>query len=91
MVIYGQSGAIAQMGERLHGMQEVVGSNPIGSIAWVCLRVPARERIANELVSSDFFCVDFPAILSAPVFNPCRQMHRPGGTLSGLPLVTGNW
>jgi hypothetical protein len=25
-------GAIAQMGERLHGMQEVVGSNPIGSI-----------------------------------------------------------
>ena len=26
------SGAIAQMGERLHGMQEVVGSNPIGSI-----------------------------------------------------------
>ncbi len=26
------SGAIAQLGERLHGMQEVVGSNPIGSI-----------------------------------------------------------
>ena len=25
-------GAIAQLGERLHGMQEVVGSNPIGSI-----------------------------------------------------------
>jgi hypothetical protein len=24
-------GAIAQLGERLHGMQEVVGSNPIGS------------------------------------------------------------
>jgi hypothetical protein len=29
MVLFG---AIAQMGERLHGMQEVVGSNPIGSI-----------------------------------------------------------
>ena len=28
-------GAIAQMGERLHGMQEVVGSNPIGSISQV--------------------------------------------------------
>ncbi len=26
------TGAIAQLGERLHGMQEVVGSNPIGSI-----------------------------------------------------------
>ena len=26
------NGAIAQLGERLHGMQEVVGSNPIGSI-----------------------------------------------------------
>jgi hypothetical protein len=24
-------GAIAQLGERLHGMQEVVGSSPIGS------------------------------------------------------------
>ena len=27
-----QHGALAQLGERLHGMQEVVGSNPIGSI-----------------------------------------------------------
>jgi hypothetical protein len=26
------TGALAQLGERLHGMQEVVGSNPIGSI-----------------------------------------------------------
>ena len=25
-------GAVAQLGERLHGMQEVVGSSPIGSI-----------------------------------------------------------
>ena len=32
MLILYQSGAIAQLGERLHGMQEVVGSNPIGSI-----------------------------------------------------------
>ncbi len=24
-------GAVAQLGERLHGMQEVVGSSPIGS------------------------------------------------------------
>ena len=29
------SGAVAQLGERLHGMQEVVGSTPIGSILWV--------------------------------------------------------
>ena len=32
VLILMQFGAIAQMGERLHGMQEVVGSNPIGSI-----------------------------------------------------------
>jgi hypothetical protein len=33
MLVLSLSGAIAQMGERLHGMQEVVGSNPIGSIS----------------------------------------------------------
>jgi PD-(D/E)XK endonuclease len=27
------TGAIAQLGERLHGMQEVTGSNPVGSIS----------------------------------------------------------
>ena len=32
MLILLYFGAIAQLGERLHGMQEVVGSNPIGSI-----------------------------------------------------------
>ncbi len=32
-----QFGAIAQMGERLHGMQEVVGSNPIGPILLIFL------------------------------------------------------
>ena len=32
MLILYEDGAIAQLGERLHGMQEVVGSNPIGSI-----------------------------------------------------------
>ena len=26
------NGALAQLGERLHGMQEVEGSNPLGSI-----------------------------------------------------------
>ena len=37
VLILMQFGAIAQMGERLHGMQEVVGSNPIGSILPVFL------------------------------------------------------
>ena len=32
------AGAIAQLGERLHGMQEVVGSNPIGSIFYILLQ-----------------------------------------------------
>ena len=29
-------GAVAQLGERLHGMQEVVGSIPIGSTKFFC-------------------------------------------------------
>ena len=32
MLLFVHFGALAQLGERLHGMQEVVGSNPIGSI-----------------------------------------------------------
>jgi PD-(D/E)XK nuclease superfamily protein len=28
----GKQGAVAQLGERLHGMQEVTGSSPVGSI-----------------------------------------------------------
>ena len=37
-------GALAQLGERLHGMQEVVGSNPIGSIlivSWLINTCPS--------------------------------------------------
>ena len=41
-------GAIAQMGERLHGMQEVVGSNPIGSIVY---RSEAHRAQQNDLRS----------------------------------------
>ena len=33
-------GAVAQLGERLHGMQEVVGSSPIGSTS----RNPAERK-----------------------------------------------
>ena len=39
-------GAIAQLGERLHGMQEVVGSNPIGSTFYL------SENKKAELVNS---------------------------------------
>ena len=31
MFKFSSSGAVAQLEERLHGMQEVVGSSPIGS------------------------------------------------------------
>jgi hypothetical protein len=33
-----QRGAIAQLGERLHGMQEVAGSSPAGSTSEAALR-----------------------------------------------------
>jgi hypothetical protein len=42
-------GAVAQLGERLHGMQEVVGSSPIGSTSepaiWrvQCFLAPGHE------------------------------------------------
>ncbi len=35
VLILTELGAIAQLGERLHGIQEVVGSNPIGSISYL--------------------------------------------------------
>jgi prevent-host-death family protein len=53
----GRSGAIAQLGERLHGMQEVAGSSPAGSttvgahefrnhFGWFMERAAAGEEIA---------------------------------------------
>ncbi len=41
-------GALAQLGERLHGMQEVVGSNPIGSIAQGCSEVLVGEAPPHQ-------------------------------------------
>jgi hypothetical protein len=40
-----KAGAIAQLGERLHGMQEVVGSNPIGSIVILLSPKPQTNRL----------------------------------------------
>ena len=37
-------GAVAQLGERFHGMEEVVGSNPIGSI----LVLPVARTITHH-------------------------------------------
>ena len=34
-ILTDKSGALAQLGERLHGMQEVVSSNLIGSISYL--------------------------------------------------------
>ena len=50
-----QFGAIAQMGERLHGMQEVVGSNPIGSILPVFLYffIPGNKIDSIRLQQND--------------------------------------
>ena len=43
-------GAVAQLGERLHGMQEVVGSTPIGSITRFCEsgQVNSRGSFSNN-------------------------------------------
>ena len=42
-------GAIAQLGERLHGMQEVVGSSPIGSTLFATGLVRALRGNATLL------------------------------------------
>ena len=71
-------GAIAQLGERLHGMQEVVGSNPIGSIIQGCSEV----LVGGELRMSPFqqiLSVRFPAIL--------RRQCPIGGGFMGRKLV----
>ena len=47
-------GAIAQLGERLHGMQEVVGSNPIGSTLSIISELLWRERINVDAFSMFF-------------------------------------
>ena len=39
-------GAVAQLAERLHGMQEVVGSNPIGSIPFPSPEALERPSVA---------------------------------------------
>ncbi len=41
-----QDGALAQLGERLHGMQEVVGSSPIGSISLSLTSVLRKSRLS---------------------------------------------
>ena len=51
MLILTHFGAIAQLGERLHGMQEVVGSNPIGSINNSQLQDPV---LPSKTLDTDF-------------------------------------
>ena len=38
-------GAVAQLGARLDGIEEVVGSNPIGSTKFVAIRSPLISQI----------------------------------------------
>ena len=44
LVLLSATGAIAQLGERLHGMQEVAGSIPTGSITFPLCGFPVWSR-----------------------------------------------
>ena len=44
-----QQGAIAQLGERLHGMQEVTGSSPVGSTLESQSRPPQELPISSTV------------------------------------------
>ena len=61
-----QFGALAQLGERLHGMQEVVSSNLIGSIASGDSEVSSKARVTDEAALAAFFV----ALVSASLFGP---------------------
>src|ERR1700722_2549785 len=46
------TGAVAQLGARLHGMEEVEGSNPFGSTTLLLRKLPSSHRTAAiELAS----------------------------------------
>jgi hypothetical protein len=47
-------GAVAQLGERLNGIQEVVGSTPIGSTSSHCRCLLAVTRLARPLTPTTF-------------------------------------
>ena len=48
-------GAIAQLGERLHGMQEVSGSIPLGSTSRpIDLKYPVKINVFNGMASLQF-------------------------------------
>ncbi len=50
------NGALAQLGERLHGMQEVSGSIPLGSTSHlICCSESCKP--ADEFSSAGCFCV----------------------------------
>ena len=53
-------GAVAQLGERLHGMQEVVGSIPIGSTG---LRVLLSELGGFRLSAGQGYCLGTQSLL----------------------------
>ena len=65
-------GPVAQLGERLHGMEEVRGSNPLRSTIF-CLRSKIRVVPRNDLSSltdERFFCCrSYYHLLLCPVSN----------------------
>ena len=63
MLILPANGALAQLGERLHGMQEVVGSNPIGSIVQKCSEVLVGEGVTDVFILAASFSLRFHAII----------------------------
>ena len=53
------TGAVAQLGARLHGMEEVEGSNPFGSTTLLLRKLPSSHRTAGiELASCQWVPLD---------------------------------
>ena len=72
-------GALAQLGERLHGMQEVSGSIPLGSTSF-----------SDEEMSEDIFSEERPSVsegcrkVEAAFANTFRNSVRDGHMADGM-------
>ena len=70
-------GALAQLGERLHGMQEVSGSIPLGSTNF-----PQKNAIDTPS-STRLFC-SRPSAAHFPWRSPVKRVEREGGSQDAI-------
>ena len=74
-----ERGGIAQLGERLHGMQEVRGSIPL--VSTISTFTDARE------ILHPFFCNKYPPAMRVDIY--CKKTHRCAMRISPMVRLGG--